>query len=305
MDEYLSYNGKTFQYYVDKCRYYKGENKVPDILKYFGQDLFWEYERMWVEWHFATSKSEIAAKERFFKEAIQFYKEEIGTKHDYDNSPISLKAFLLSRYVQRGYDGDPLSFLRWYDEEFCHSKLLIYNSFVICCLYFDGSDDYKKGDEYDIIRFYERCWVFDEIRGTLLEDYLVEYKAVGLKDFESDDMVPISLKALLFNRFAKTANSVQEAAEGFKEWYLTIYRPFPKLSNINKGFPEEVRELAIKHKMGRLRRPHKSKCGCDVYCSHAIMRRDLIAPAVGLPEFIIYKDGEAKFVFGTESFKYF
>lgn len=49
--------------------------------------------------------------------------------------------------------------------------------------------------------------------------YLSQYTAVGLTCFSTHDGVPITLKALLFNRYARTHYSPYEAAESFKKFY--------------------------------------------------------------------------------------
>ncbi len=45
---------------------------------------------------------------------------------------------------------------------------------------------------------YERCWV---IKGGFYRDGIQEYIAYGNEDFCADDGTPISLKALLWNRY--------------------------------------------------------------------------------------------------------
>ena len=76
---------------------------------------------------------------------------------------------------------------------------------------------------------YERVWANEFLRSMNSPGYephaemLSEYEAVGLSDFHSDDGVPVSLKALLFNRFAKTAYSLSSAVEPFKKFYDKYY----------------------------------------------------------------------------------
>ena len=50
-----------------------------------------------------------------------------------------------------------------------------------------------------------------------------EYRAYGLGDFSKEDSVPLSLKAFLFNRYARWAYSMAQAAEDYKEFYLSEY----------------------------------------------------------------------------------
>lgn len=45
----------------------------------------------------------------------------------------------------------------------------------------------------------------------------------GLSDFCEGDGIPLSLKALLFNRYSKNAYSLRSAAKPFKIFYLKYY----------------------------------------------------------------------------------
>ena len=50
---------------------------------------------------------------------------------------------------------------------------------------------------------------------------LDEYLSYGLREFENMDGVPITLKAILFNRFSHWNRA---DTEEFKAWYLATYR---------------------------------------------------------------------------------
>lgn len=98
------------------------------------------------------------------------------------------------------------------------------------CRYYRGEKDnpFPPGDKATLW-FYERGWAHDFLRSIGSPGYephaemLADYEAVGLSDFRVDDGVHISLKALLFNRFAKTAYSQALAVEPFKEFYEKYY----------------------------------------------------------------------------------
>lgn len=74
---------------------------------------------------------------------------------------------------------------------------------------------------------YERIWVEwtlesedEKSKGAKeLKLMLKRYKEVHLENFQKDDGVPITLKALLFNRFEHWTEG-----DGFKEWYMKNYR---------------------------------------------------------------------------------
>ena len=79
---------------------------------------------------------------------------------------------------------------------------------------FEGKDQDKA-----MLWFYERCYAFmcDD------KDQIEEYRGY-VKDFREDDGVPEGFKALLFNRFMKTAYSVVDEIPAFKSFYEKYYR---------------------------------------------------------------------------------
>ena len=54
--------------------------------------------------------------------------------------------------------------------------------------------------------------------GMFLDDYL----SAGLRTFNMYDDTPVTLKAVLFNRFMQQAEGMA-TAEDFKEWYDRFY----------------------------------------------------------------------------------
>ncbi|MFR9585647.1 MAG: hypothetical protein SNI20_05935 [Rikenellaceae bacterium] len=94
---------------------------------------------------------------------------------------------------------------------------------ISVCRYFDGEDRNPfegKDQNRAMLWFYERCWVESAQDDSV---YLEEYISVDLANFESRDSVPTSLKALLFNRYAKGCQSMMLAVEPFKEFYHQYY----------------------------------------------------------------------------------
>lgn len=95
------------------------------------------------------------------------------------------------------------------------------------CRYFKGEESNPfegKDQNKAALWFYEQSWVEDMHKGgesifSAIEDY-VYY--VG--SFNSSDGVPTSLKALLFNRFAKGFVSLNSAVESFKIFYNKYYQ---------------------------------------------------------------------------------
>lgn len=79
-------------------------------------------------------------------------------------------------------------------------------SLLKSCRYYKGepSNPYEGKDPNKAMLWsYEQMWVRDAERGLSPADSgtLEDYEAYGLKSFNADDGVPISLKAFLFNRF--------------------------------------------------------------------------------------------------------
>ena len=98
-------------------------------------------------------------------------------------------------------------------------------SLIKYCRYYKGEEK-NPFDNVDqdkaMLWFYEMGFVKCGPRYDY-SDYLSEYAVVGLTSFAADDGVPIEYKALLFNRYCKTAYSMMDAAEPFKEFYLNYY----------------------------------------------------------------------------------
>ncbi len=99
------------------------------------------------------------------------------------------------------------------DKEYSISSLLQY------CRFYDPTKPYSQ---QDLIGSYELRWMNDMIDDKrhimeLVNDYIYH----NLETFNINDGVPISLKALLFNRYAHWNSYV--TAEGFKKWYRKAY----------------------------------------------------------------------------------
>ncbi|WP_314791417.1 hypothetical protein [Tannerella forsythia] len=67
---------------------------------------------------------------------------------------------------------------------------------------------------------YERYWVdFQQNNRELLKNEEGEYRRFVLPHFALDDGVPLSLKAILFNRFAHWHSGYGDVIQEFKKWY--------------------------------------------------------------------------------------
>ena len=92
---------------------------------------------------------------------------------------------------------------------------------ILDCRIYDGSENPKFPG------YYEECWIrFHDTHEEYLDAVTQEYISAGLKDFSSDDGTPISLKAVLFNRYIHWGNpyNYEEECQGFKKWYISEYK---------------------------------------------------------------------------------
>ena len=92
------------------------------------------------------------------------------------------------------------------------------------CKFYKGDDVSVPTDETSHLLVVERDWcqLQETDQGkSELGSMLDEYMAYGLREFENMDGVPMTLKAILFNRFSHWN---RPDTEEFKNWYLETYR---------------------------------------------------------------------------------
>lgn len=86
---------------------------------------------------------------------------------------------------------------------------------------------------------YEACWVYSHFKD--FDDPLnetINYIREGLGDFYADDGVPISMKAILFNRFCHWGWC--ETPDTFREWYERIDYTNVTRDGMNGGYVKEA-----------------------------------------------------------------
>lgn len=95
------------------------------------------------------------------------------------------------------------------------------------CQYYQGENDNPYTDYHTSLFWeYERAWVemnFNDYGRGVLALYTSEYVRVGLGLFEMADNTPVTLKAMLFNRFCKWDSATPYDCDEFKKYYTTIY----------------------------------------------------------------------------------
>lgn len=98
------------------------------------------------------------------------------------------------------------------------------NELLKHCRYYGGEESCPFEDQNKkMLWFYEMSWVIDTSRGVDWSAAVDEYLSYGLARFSAGDGVPISLKALLFNRYMRDSFSVADSIEPFKTFYKTYY----------------------------------------------------------------------------------
>lgn len=100
------------------------------------------------------------------------------------------------------------------------------------CRYYKGEKEcpYKEGNSV-FFWGWEEKWVtfslsaYSDEKKDLLSSMIDEYIAVELRTFSQFDGTPVSLKALLFNRYLHhNSLSMIEGAAAFKKFYIDIYK---------------------------------------------------------------------------------
>lgn len=101
------------------CRYYNGEEEVPDSLPE-GKAIFWDYERVWIRWN-------LEGYDRL-QEDIDYFTEVYDLPNllpSDDGTPLGLKALLFNRYDHwvgiygsQSREDYALNFKSWYIREY-------------------------------------------------------------------------------------------------------------------------------------------------------------------------------------------
>lgn len=97
--------------------------------------------------------------------------------------------------------------------------------FLPFCRYYKGEKECPKDTKASFWE-YEKKWIeFSIDKDDTLGDMLDEYIAAGLSEFEMRDGIPVTLKALLFNRYGHWLGGygLIEDAKAFKKWYRDSY----------------------------------------------------------------------------------
>lgn len=196
--------------------------KKEELLKrcrYIGTgNPFEHYEKMWLDWKLG--------KEGAISPEFEFY-DQFGLKHFNvnDGVPKGIKAYLFTAYVHWN-DLNPTieGFADWYKRQYLKE---VPNPLLKHCRYYKGEEinPYPNGNEAMFWEYEEKWLRFNEIKKEFLKNAVDEYIEVGLSNFEIKDDTPLSLKALLFNRYCHWlgGHGIEEDIKNFKAFYLTEY----------------------------------------------------------------------------------
>lgn len=87
----------------------------------------------------------------------------------------------------------------------------------------ESANPFSNGDKA-LFWDYEKKWVEMFLEDSeILYSYWGEYDNYGMRNFEPNDGVPVTLKALLFNRYCHWMGSVPFGGGDFRTWYKERY----------------------------------------------------------------------------------
>lgn len=94
------------------------------------------------------------------------------------------------------------------------------NLLLTYCRYYKGeAQNPYIGKDEEHLWDYEQFWCNAMKKKADLSKFIDDYIGAGLAEFCEDDNVPVSLKAIMYNRFAQ--HNEMFTIEEFKNWYLT------------------------------------------------------------------------------------
>jgi hypothetical protein len=110
-------------------------------------------------------------------------------------------------------------------DNFKNNRIIDIKDLVKFCRFYNGEENNPFEEQNrSMLWFYELSWCNDMLNDSKsLSIAIEEYVQIGLGSFEMRDGVPLSLKALLFNRYAKGCYSISDAVEPFKKFYKKYY----------------------------------------------------------------------------------
>ncbi len=134
----------------------------------------------------------------------------------------------LPEFIEVYYDGTVRSF-QGFDYMDLIEDDLEAAELISKCRVFNGEDQIPEElpEDLHFIWKYERFWVENTINEDFsFGDLLTDYLNAGLREFEQTDDTPITLKAILYNRFCQHLEMTN--AVEFRKWYVDYYQETSK-----------------------------------------------------------------------------
>lgn len=86
--------------------------------------------------------------------------------------------------------------------------------------YYKGEPNRPNSCKHPIFCFYEQIWVENENERADDHPRMIEYKRDVLPFYNEEDSIPLSLKALLYNRYTHWSGgyALEDEVRGFKDF---------------------------------------------------------------------------------------
>jgi hypothetical protein len=198
-------------------------------VKEIGKEIFWDYERIWVQKHFLKDGEDMKSNEKFFKDLIRYYKKQgLGHFNDKDGIPISFKAMLLNQY-EHWTGGTADGFMEWYRDQY----LKMPKEWCLAqCLFYKGEDECPEVLKLHPSHICQSAWVMErywvrEMTERGYSGYAKDFNDAGLEGYNIGDGVHRTLKEFLYGYGLHKAEGMLKPEE-FLEWYDKKYIPLGK-----------------------------------------------------------------------------
>lgn len=216
----IEYTPKTREEYIAKCLFYNGND---DFESYDHRvRIIAVRECWWVDAHYDTHMLNSLR-----KNLKEYKKLGLGHFQSQDGIPITLKTMYWLLWCKEVEGMGTI-------EDFKNAyHNLIRKYYISKCRYYNGENDNPDNAGPDSMFIdYERGWVEDcvqhnkVIKEDVMHDWLEKGDAEWLQTFSPNDGVPLSLKALLYNRYMHWCggyNPIEIEREHFREWWNKEY----------------------------------------------------------------------------------
>ena len=223
------------QWCIAQCRFYKGEDECPAILKERGGvwSSAWFMENLWVREMTHRGYIPTIYSEQYSAAGLNDFNRNDGVHIDlkeflYGYGLHRSEGMMTADEFKRWYDYEYLPKGNYYKEEKDRLTMATKEQLLVFTKYYKGEDNCpakiraKKNGAF--LWQYEQDWVNDSLNHRLDGGYITEYITYVGDKVPADVGYPISLLAYLFHCIGKWSYSLESCANGFydflKEYYL-------------------------------------------------------------------------------------